>query len=125
MTIAAGDAPALSDDVQEDHGQHEHQDRADDPVLDEGERQHLRVAEHLAQFLVADLRQRRVHHDDQADGDRDGRRPDLERRDEPDEARQEVAGAHADDHGEEDPERQEPIEKRQARGDVFRHETAP
>ena len=45
-------------DVQEDQREGEHQDRADDPVLDERQREDLRVAEDLAQFLVADLRQR-------------------------------------------------------------------
>ena len=38
----------------------------------------LPVAEDLAQLLVADLGQRRVHHQDQPDGDGDGGRPDAE-----------------------------------------------
>ena len=63
---------------QEDDGQHEHQDGADDPVLDEGKRQDLPVPEDIRQLFVADLGQGRVHHDDQPDGDGDVGGPDAE-----------------------------------------------
>ena len=57
--------------AQEDDRQHEHQDRADDPVLEQRQAQHLPVAEDVAQFFVLHFGQRRVHHQDQADGDGD------------------------------------------------------
>ena len=40
---------------------------------------------------------------------------------EPHDARQEVAGAHADGHGQEDPQRQVAVEERQTRRHVFGH----
>ncbi len=64
--------------VQEQDGQGEHQYRADQPVLHERQTENLPVAEDLAHFLVADFRQRRVHHQDQTDGDRDVGRSNLE-----------------------------------------------
>ena len=42
----------------------------------------LPIAEHVAQFFVAHLGQRRIHHHDQADGDWDVRGPDAEAIDE-------------------------------------------
>ena len=57
--------------VQEDDRQHEHQDGADDPVLQQRQAQHLPVAENLAQLVIMHFGQRRVHHQDQADGDGD------------------------------------------------------
>ena len=41
--------------AQEDDGEREHEDRPDDPVLHQGERQHFLVAKDLVQFLVANL----------------------------------------------------------------------
>ena len=64
--------------VQEDHRQAEHQDRANDPVLDERQPENLGVAEDRPHLLVADLGQRRVHHQDETDGDGDVGRPDVE-----------------------------------------------
>ena len=57
--------------AKEEDGQDEHQDRADDPVLHQRQRQDLAVAEDVAQFLVFHLGQRRIHHQDEADGDGD------------------------------------------------------
>jgi hypothetical protein len=57
--------------AQEEHGQAEHQDRAEDPVLKSDRPSTLRVAEDWAHLLVADLGQRRVHHQDEPDGDGD------------------------------------------------------
>ena len=57
---------------QEQDGQEEHEDGADDPVLHEREPQDPPVAEDIPQLLVVDLGQRRVHHDDEPDGDGDG-----------------------------------------------------
>ena len=58
--------------AQEDDGECEHQNRADEPVLHERQAQHALVAEDFVQFFVADPRERRVHHQDQArcDGNR-------------------------------------------------------
>ena len=58
-------------------GEREHQERADHPVLHEREHEDARVAEDLAELLVADLRERRVHHEDEPDRDRDRRRADA------------------------------------------------
>ena len=102
--------------AQEDHGEREHQHRADDPVLDERQRQHAPVLEDEVQLLVAHLRQRRVHHQDQADRDRhvggadregvEGRGQRGERRAEQD----------AERHRGEDPERQPAVEEREPGG---------
>src|SRR6202012_391457 len=54
--------------AQKDDGRKEHEDGPDHPVLDEGQRQYPLVAEYVSQLLVADLRQRRKHHDDEPDG---------------------------------------------------------
>ncbi len=91
-------------------GEHEH--GADEPVLHEGEAQHLLVPEHVAHFLVTHLRQRRIHHEDQADGDGNGSGAHTQIRDGVRDARREVANGHPDEHGEKNPERQEAVEKR-------------
>ena len=68
--------------AQEDDGEEKHQHRADEPVLHQRQTEHALVAEDLAQLLVAHLRQRREHHDDQADGDGNIRRAGLKAIDE-------------------------------------------
>ena len=65
--------------AQEDDRQGEHQDRTDDPVLQQGEPQDLPVAEDVPQLLVVHLGERRVHHQDQPDGNRDIGGPDRDR----------------------------------------------
>ena len=102
--------------VQEEDGQHEHQDRADDPVLHQRQAQHLDVPEDLGQALILHLGERRIHHQDQADRDQDVGRPDLEAVDELLNPRNEITEAHADRHGQEDPQRQEAVEGREAFG---------
>ena len=57
--------------AQKDDGEEEHQHRADQPVLNQGQAEDALIAEDLSQLFVADLRQRREHHDDESDGDRD------------------------------------------------------
>ena len=57
--------------AQKDDGEHEHQNRPDDPVLHEREAEHAGVAKDFAQPLVLHLGQRRIHHEDEADGDGD------------------------------------------------------
>ena len=83
-----GDAAGQTDHDQPDHvlglvgkegdGEEEHQDRPDDPVLDQGQGEDLEVAEDPPHLFVAHLGQRRVHHQDEADGDRDVGGPDRE-----------------------------------------------
>ena len=102
--------------AQEEHGQAEHQDRANDPVLHERQPEDLGVAEDRAHLLVADLGQRRVHHQDEADGDGNVGRPDVESVDQRDDSRDQVSAADADRHGDEDPEREIAVEKGQALG---------
>ncbi len=74
------------------------------------------VAEHVAQVLVADLGQRRVHHQDQADGDRDVGGAALELAPEPGDAREQVPDRHAGEHREEDPQGQVAVEKAEPAG---------
>ena len=63
------------------------------------------------QLLVADLGQRRVHHQDQADGDGDRGRADRQARDGPHDAGSDVAQQDAEGHRQEDPERQVAVEE--------------
>ena len=72
--------------AEEDDGQGEHQERSDDPVLDEGQAENLDVLEDVAELLVFHLGQGRIHHQDQADGDGDVGRARLELVDEADDA---------------------------------------
>jgi len=71
------------------------------------------VTEDFAEFFVADLGQRREHHDDKADGDGDVGGAALEAVDEDRDVRHEVSQANADGHGEKYPEREEAIQKRE------------
>ena len=98
--------------TQEDDGKNEHENGADDPVLHERQAEHLPVPEDLAQLLVLHLCQRRVHHQDQADGDRDIGRPDLKAVDEGFRALDEIPESHAKGHCREDPERKKPVYER-------------
>ena len=97
--------------AQEDEREEEHQDGADDPVLRQRESEHAAVAEDFAEFFVADLCQRRKHHDDEADGDGDVGGAALEAVDEDGDVGHEVSQANADGHGEKDPEREEAVEE--------------
>ena len=100
--------------AQEDHGQREHQQRPDDPVLDQRQGEDPDVAEDAPDLLVADLRQRRVHHQDQADRDRDRGRPDAEPVEERHDPRQQVPERDPARHGREDPDRQIAVEDLEA-----------
>ena len=66
---------------QERQGKTEHQEGTDHPVEQERDAENLRVAEDLRQLLVTDLRQRRVHHQDEPEGYRDRGCPDRQVRD--------------------------------------------
>ena len=103
-----GNAPGKADHDETDHvfgigtkkddRKSEHQDRADDPVLDERETQDLLVPEDLAEFLILDLRKRRIHHQDKTDGDGDVGRADLKAVDEGFSSLNEISEAHAEGH---------------------------
>ena len=53
-----------------------HKDRPNDPVLDKGKSQDLLVIEHVPYLIVTDFGERRVHHEDETDCDRNIGRPD-------------------------------------------------
>ena len=89
-----------------------HQHRPDHPVLHQREPQHALVAEHFMQFLVADPRERRIHHQDQArcDGDRRGAHAEaIQKRNH---SGRKPAQRHAEQHGGENPGGEITIEKR-------------
>ena len=69
------------------------------------------VAENVAQLLVFHFGQRRVHHQDEADGDRDVGRPALECVDESDDGRDKISQPDSGGHGRENPERQVSVEE--------------
>jgi hypothetical protein len=94
---------------QEQDGEEEHEERSDDPVLHQGESQDLPVAKDVPQLLVVDLGQRRIHHDDEADGDGDGGGADGGALDGFAYHRPHIARPDADGHGQEDPEGEETV----------------
>ena len=94
---------------QEDDRQREHQDRPDDPVLNQRQAKNFPVDEDIGQFLVTDLGERWVHHQDQAQRDRNVGRSDLEGIDPILDARNVEAQADAERHGGEYPDRQIPV----------------
>ena len=108
-----GDAAGQADEDQADHvlglvgeqddGEQEHECRADDPVLDEREPEHFPVAEYPPHFLVSDLGQRRIHHQDQTRGDRDVGGARREPVPEVGDAGLQPSPTDPDSHGEEDP----------------------
>ena len=71
------------------------------------------MLEHSPHLFVLHLRQRRIHHQDQPDGDRDGCRADAESVEEGYDAGNKVPKAHSSGHGRENPERKKPIKKRE------------
>ena len=89
---------------QEQDGEEEHEDGTDDPVLHQREPQDLRVAEDVSQFLVVHLGERRVHHDDEADGYGDRSGADRGALDGFADLGPHVTSRHPDGHGQEDPE---------------------
>ena len=97
-------------------GQQEHQHRADDPVLHQRKAEHAPVAEDPAHLLVPDLGQRRVHHQDKADGDGDGGSAHLEKADEVGHTGDKIAQPHPEPHRQEYPERQETVQEGKAAG---------
>jgi hypothetical protein len=98
--------------AEKQHRQRKHQDGADHPVLNQRQDQYAAVLEDPPHLLVLHLRQRRIHHEDQPDGDGDGCRADGEAVEEGHYAGNEVPEAHARRHGGEDPQRQVAIQER-------------
>lgn len=92
--------------------------RPDDPVLHERQDQNAPVAEDLAELLVANLGQRREHHQDEPHRDGDRRRPDaqpIERGGEPGRGE---PHPHPERHRGKDPKRQVAVEKGKLAGDA-------
>ena len=92
--------------AQEDDRQQEHK-----PVLHQRKPKDAFVTEHLSQLFVAHFRQGWEHHDDEADGDGDVRRPTLKVVDQAGRGRNEVPNGNADRHRQKDPERQEAVQE--------------
>ena len=101
-----------------DDGQHEHQHRAYDPVLQQRQPQHARVAPHGGQVFVAHLGKRRVHHQHQTDGDGDVGTADLVAADDGLDVRHQPAQGQAQRHGGEDPQREIAVEEREFAGEL-------
>ena len=104
---------------EEDPGEREHQQRGDDPGQEERDGEEAavpRVA--LAQVLVADLREDRVHHQQQAERDRQRHRPDLKAREQVVEAGDQRSEGQPTGHRQRDPQREEAVERREAAQDV-------
>ena len=126
-----GDAAGQPDHDQADHvlgvvpqkrdRQDEHQDGADHPVLHQGKEKDLDVPEDPADLLVLHLRERRIHHKDEAGRDGDRGCPHLKGRDPVRAGWEEVSLSDSNEHRQEDPERQIPIEKGQTLHNTVRH----
>ena len=95
----------------------EHQRRADEPVEDERRAEQAPLAAQVAELLVADAREDRVHHHEQPERDRQRHRPDLHPLEIPLQAGDESPEPETRGHRHADPERQEPVERREARDD--------
>jgi hypothetical protein len=98
----------------------EHERGSEDPVEQDRHREQGPVAGDVPELVVADLRQHRVHHHEQAHGDGQRHRADLDRGEgvvEPgDQAAEEQAGQHG--HG--DPQGEEPVERGESQEDPLR-----
>ena len=108
--------------AQKEHREQEHQHRADEPVLHEREAEDAGVGEDLGELRILHLRQRRIHHEDEADGDGQVGRADGHRG----EQRlgvgdHEMAEHDPESHGGEDPDREITVEEGHVLGDGFSH----
>ena len=63
--------------AEEEQGQNKHQDGTDHPVLHEGKTQYFPVAKYPPELFIPDLGKGWVHHQNEAERDRDVGRPDL------------------------------------------------
>jgi hypothetical protein len=111
MTMAIQRAHVFGLVRQKDDCEEKHQDGTYQPILDERKSQHPFVPEDIAHLFVPDLRERRVHHQDQADCDRNVGRSDLKSVNERLHPRYEVAERDTDAHREKDPHRKETVKK--------------
>ena len=102
---------------EEDPSEREHERRPDDPGEEERGAEEASVPDpvvaHPAEILVADLREDRVHHHQQAQCDGQGDRADLELVEPLVQARQRRAEQKTGRHGQRDPEREEAVEPRE------------
>ena len=105
---------------QEQCGECEHQNRANNPILDERDREYFPIAKDAREFFVAHLRERRKHHQYEANRDRHVRGSNghaiRDGRDVWDESPEQYACAHR----EKNPQREVAIEKRKSRGRIGR-----
>jgi len=95
---------------EEEPGEGEHQERPDDPVEEQGDAEEPPRAADVAQFLVLHARQDGVHHQQEAEGDRQGDGAELEAVERGGEAGNQRAEPEAERPGEDDPDRQEAVE---------------
>ena len=103
---------------EEQPGQGERQGRPDHPTEDEGEGDGPSVGRDGADASVTDLGQDRVHHGQQADGDRQRDGADLHLVEPVVEVREGTTEEQAAGHGQSDPQWQQPVQGRQAGSDV-------
>jgi len=92
-------------------GKEEHQDGANYPVLDQRKSQDFEISKYLAQLLVLHLCQRRIHHENQADGDRDIGGANLKLVYDILDTWLSITAAHTDKHGQKDPESKIAVEE--------------
>ena len=85
--------------------------------------EHFEVFKHLAHLFIFNLGKRRVHHENQADGDRNIGCARLELFPESRDARKEIPPADTDKHGKKNPERQIAVEKRKFFCQAFSHDS--
>ncbi len=102
---------------EEQPGEREHEQRPDDPGQEERDTEELPVGDAVVldapQLLVAHLRQDRIHHQQQPQRDRQRDRADLELVEAVVQRRDQSPEAEPGRHRKTDPERQEPVERRQ------------
>jgi len=82
--------------------------------LNQRQKQNAAVLENTPHFLVPHLRQRRIHHEDQPDGDWHGGRADAEAVEEGHDAGNKVPESDAHRHSRKDPQREVTIRKRKS-----------
>ena len=105
--------PVFGQIRQEYPGQGEHQRRPEDPVQQQRAQQEFAVAGDGVETVVAHLRQHRVHHDQQTEGDRQGDAVEFDGAEGVAEAGDHPAQEQAGDHRDADPHRQEPVQGRE------------
>ncbi len=98
---------------EEQPGQGEHQQRAEDPVERERGTRRATFAPELAELVVPDLGEHRVHHQQEPDGDREADGADAQPVEPVVQLWDQRSEHDPADHRERDPERQEAIEPRQ------------